>query len=61
MPRLSPPQWMAVGLLLGALGLGLRTIGPAELHSNLGDLCLGLLVGTGVGIEIMALIKMRRR
>ena len=61
MNRLSPRLWMALGLLLLSLGIGLRALGPADLHSNLGDLCLGLLVGTGLGIEIMALIKLRRR
>jgi hypothetical protein len=61
MNSISPRQWMAIGLLLISLSLALRAVGPASLHSDLGDLCLGLLVGTGLGIEIMALIKMRRR
>jgi hypothetical protein len=61
MKPFSPRLWMALGLLFVSLGIGLRAIGPAGLHSDLGDLCLGLLVGTGLGIEIMALIKMRRR
>jgi|GEM_PF-2684113 len=60
MNRLSPRLWMAVGLIVGALGLGLRAIGPAGLHSDLGDGFVGLLVGLGIGIEIMALLKMRR-
>jgi hypothetical protein len=61
MGHLSPRQWMALGLLMVSIGIGLRAIGPDGLHSNLGDLCLGLLIGTGLGIEIMALIKLRRR
>jgi hypothetical protein len=57
----TPRRWMALGLLLVSLSLGLRAIGPAELHSNMGDLVLGLLLGMGLGIEIMAFLKMRRR
>jgi len=57
---IPPRLWMAVGLLLIALSLGLRAIGPASLHSDLGDLVLGLLVGLALGIEIMALVKLRR-
>jgi hypothetical protein len=60
MNPISPRVWIAVGLLLISLSLGLRAIGPAGLHSDRGDLFLGLLVGLGVGIEIMALIKLRR-
>jgi uncharacterized membrane protein len=52
--------WMAVGLLLISASIGLRAIGPASLHSDMGDLFLGLLAGLGLGIEIMALIKLRR-
>ena len=61
MPRPSPHQWMAIGLLLISASLAVRALGPASLHSDLGDLCLGLLAGTGLGIELMALIKLRRR
>ena len=60
MPRLSPRHWMALGLLLLSLGVGLRAVGPAALRGDAGDLVIGLLLGVGVGIELMALIKMRR-
>jgi hypothetical protein len=60
MGPLTPRRWMALGLLLVSLSLGLRTIGPAELHSVMGDFTLGLLLGVGLGIEIMAFLKMRR-
>jgi hypothetical protein len=61
MKPLTPQRWMAMGLLLISFSVGLRAVGPAGLHSDLGDICLGLLVGMGLGIEIMALIKLRRR
>jgi hypothetical protein len=60
MRRLSPHHWMAFGLLLISLGVGLRAIGPATLRGDLGDLFLGGLLGVGLGMEILALIKMRR-
>ncbi len=60
MIRLPPKQWMAVGLLLLSVGLGLRAIEPSDFHSNLGDLAIGLMVGAGLAIELMALVKMRR-
>jgi hypothetical protein len=60
MKGLSPRHWMAIGLLLLSIGLALRAIGPASLHSNGGDLATGLLMGLGLGIELMALMKMRR-
>jgi len=61
MKRPSPQQWMAVGLVLISLSAAARALSPASLHSDLGDLCLGLIMGMGLGIEIMALIKLRRR
>jgi len=51
---------MALGLLLLSLGVGLRAVGPAALRGDAGDLVIGLLLGVGVGIELMGLIKMRR-
>jgi len=60
MKAMTPRLRMAVGLLLLSLGVGLRAIGPAGLRSDLGDLFLDLLVGLGLGMEIMALIKLRR-
>jgi hypothetical protein len=51
---------MAVGLLLLSVGLGLRAIEPADFHSNLGDLAIGLMVGAGLAIELTALVKIRR-
>lgn len=59
MLRLSPRKWLAVGLLLVALGALLRSVGP-PIHSQLGDLALGLVFGVGIGIELMAIVKMRR-
>ena len=60
MTRPPPHVWMAIGLLLISLAVGLRAIGPASLHSDLGDLLLGLLMGMGLGMELAALFKMRR-
>jgi hypothetical protein len=60
MNRLTPRYWTAIGLLLISAGVGLRAIGPASLHTDAGDLVLGLMMGLGLGIEIMALIKLRR-
>jgi hypothetical protein len=60
MHRLSPRHWMVLGLLLVSLGIGLRAIGPAALRNGPGDLVMGLLLGVGIGIELMALLKMRR-
>ena len=60
MNRYSPRHWMALGLLILSGGVALRAIGPVGLHSDLGDLLVGLMAGVGLGIEIMALVKMRR-
>lgn len=60
MIRLSPRKWMALGLLILSFALALRATGPAVLHSDLGDLFVGLLAGVGLGFELMALIKLRR-
>lgn len=60
MPRLSPHHWMALGLLLISAGVGLRALAPVALRGELGDLLVGLLTGIGLGIEIVALIKIRR-
>jgi uncharacterized membrane protein len=60
MPKLSPFHWMGVGLLFVSASLGLWAIGPESFHSDTGDLMVGLLAGCGVGIEVMALIKLRR-
>ena len=58
MGRLSPHHWMAFGLLLISLGVGLRAIGPAALRGDLGDLFLGLLLGVGHGLVFLAQRKM---
>jgi len=60
MLKLSPFHWMGVGLLFVSASLGLWSIGPESLHTDQGDLIVGLLAGCGVGIEVMALIKLRR-
>jgi uncharacterized membrane protein len=60
MPKLTPVHWMGVGLLFVSTSLGLWSVGPASLHSDQGDLIVGMLAGCGLVIEVMALIKLRR-
>ena len=58
--RIPPHILMASGLLLISLAVGLRAIGPASLHSDLGDGLIGLALGVGLGLELAALYKMRK-
>lgn len=58
--RFNKMQIMAVGLLLISLGAGLRALAPKAWSGDLTDGLAGLIMGLGLGFELMALIKMRR-
>ena len=58
--RLSYRRSIALGLLLNSIALLFWVLRPASLHTDVADGGMGFLMGIGIGLMLMALIKKRR-
>jgi hypothetical protein len=59
-PRLTTRTALWLGLLLWSVGLILWVLHPFG-RSDLQDMILGVVIGLGIGMQIMALIKRGKR
>ena len=59
--KLSSRILLAAGLLFVAAGLGLRALAPQLAHGDASDFGIGALVGLGLALEVLALVKMRKQ